>query len=227
MLCDVYGYKESDIYILNYDGSLDYDGGPKPIGNWPGDNSAYRMVSRIVGAGNRTDFDKVFATVARALKSADSLLIHTNNHGGDASTYGEPWLCGYPDFALVYKASDFGTRVAGLPKFRSLIVGMEQCYSGGFMNATLSSSKADSTSFAAAVPANKSSMGGPQFDPWALDWIAAFNGSYADGSALKHPVAARPSTREAFDYSSTVHVPGDDPVFQDSPSGSGAKQHLN
>jgi hypothetical protein len=227
VLCDVYGYKESNIHVLNYDGDLNYDGGPKPVGNWPGDNSAYRMKARIVGAGNQADFDKAFAAVARTLKSSDSLLIHTNNHGGDASTYGEPWLCGYPNFALVYKASDFGKRVADLPKCRALIVGMEQCFSGGFMNATLTNSKAGSTSFAAAVPANKSSMGGPRFDPWALDWIAAFNGSYADGSALKHPVAAKPSTRQAFDYSSTVHVPGDDPVFQDAPTGTGATQQLD
>jgi hypothetical protein len=119
----------------------------------PGDNSAYRMTARIDGSGNQADFDKVFHTVARTLKPADSLLIHTNNHGGDASTYGEPWLCGYPNFALVYKASDFGKRVADLPKCRSLVVGMEQCF------------KAGATSFAAAVPANQSSMGGPQFDP--------------------------------------------------------------
>jgi hypothetical protein len=108
-----------------------------------------------------------------------------------------------------------------------LIVGMEQCFSGGFMNPVLTNSKAGVTSFAAAVPADKSSMGGPEFDPWALDWIAAFHGSYADGSPLKHPTAAKPSTREAFDYSSTVHVPGDDPVFLDRPSGSGANQHLD
>jgi len=29
-----------------------------------------------------------------------------------------------------------------------------------------------------------------------------------------------------LDYSSTVHVPGDNPVFQDSPSGSGATQSI-
>ncbi len=227
VLCDNYGYMEKNVYILNYDGTLNYDGSPKPIGSWPGDKTPYRMKSRIVGAGNKTEFDKLFASVARKLKRTDTLLIHTNNHGGDASMYGEPWLCGYPNFALVYKASDFGKRVASLPACRSLIVAMEQCYSGGFMNPTLAQSKAGATSFAAAVPADKSSMGGPDFDPWALDWIAAFHGSYADGSGLKHPVAAKPSTRQAFDYSSTVHVPGDDPVFQDSPSGSGATQHLD
>jgi hypothetical protein len=227
VLSDMYGYKERDIFILNYDGSLNYDGGPKPVGNWPGDNTPYRLTARIVGAGNQTDFDKVFGTVAKKLKSADTLLIHTNNHGGDASAYGEPWLCGYPGFGLVYKASDFGRRVADLPKCRSLIVAMEQCFSGGFMNPTVTNSKATVTSFAAAVPADKSSMGGPQFDPWALDWIAAFHGSYADGSPLKHPVATRPSTRQAFDYSSTVHVPGDDPVFLDAPAGGGSTQHLD
>ena len=71
VLCDVYGYKESNIHVLNYDGSLNYDGGPKPVGNWPGDNNTYRMKARIVGAGNQADFDKAFAAVARTLKSSD------------------------------------------------------------------------------------------------------------------------------------------------------------
>ena len=226
VLCDLYGYKEENIYVLNYDGTLNYDGSPKPVAKWPGDQTPYRIKPRIVGAGNQAEFDKVFGAVAKKLKSKDTLLIHTNNHGGDASSYGEPWLCGYPNFALVYKASDFGQRLAHLPKCRSLVVSMEQCYSGGFMNPTLAHSKAAVTSFAAAVPANQSSMGGPEFDPWALDWIAAFHGSYPGGLPLKHPVAAKPSTRQAFDYSSTVHVPGDNPVFQDSPSGSGATQSI-
>jgi Peptidase C13 family len=178
VLCDMFGYREENIYVLNYDGTLNYAGGPKPIANWPGDNTRYRMKDRIVGAGNQAEFDKLFEAVAKRLKPNDTLLIHTNNHGGDASTYGEPWLCGYPNFGLVYKASDFGKRVADLPKCRSLIVSMEQCFSGGFMYPTLTNSKASVTSFAAAVPADKSSMGGPEFDPWALDWTAAFRGSY-------------------------------------------------
>ena len=41
------------------------------------------------------------------------------------------------------------------------------------MNPTLTNSKASVTSFAAAVPADKSSMGGPQYDPWALDFEGA------------------------------------------------------
>jgi hypothetical protein len=227
VLCDVYAYKPDDIYVLNYDGTLNYDGSPKPVANWPGDGTAYRIKGRIVGAGNKADFDKIFGILSKKLKAADTLVIHTNNHGGHASTYGETYLCGYPSFGLVYKASDFGQRLAKMPKYRSLIVGMEQCFSGGFMNPTLTNSTATASSFAAAVPANMPSQIGTNFDPWALDWIAAFNGVYADGSALKYPVAAKPSTRQAFNYTSTVHVPGDFPVFDDAPSGVGRTQRLN
>lgn len=226
VLVDLYYYKQDDIYVLNFDGTPNYNGGPQPVVNWPGDNTPYRITSRIVGPGNRAAFDKVFGMIAKKIKPADTLLIHTNNHGGDSSTYGEPWLCGYPNFGLVYKASEFGQRLATLPKCRSLIVGMEQCYSGGFMTPTVTQSKATDTSFASAVPANMSSMGGPTFDPWAWDWIAAFNGNYPGGTPLKHPVTPRPSTKEAFDYSYSVHVPGDSPVFQDAPPGVGLTQHL-
>jgi hypothetical protein len=185
------------------------------------------MTNRIVGAGNAVEFDKVFTAIGRMLKPADTLLIHTNNHGGDASTYHESWLCGYPNFDLVYKASDFGQRLAKLPKCDSVIVAMEQCFSGGFMSSTITNSKATNTSFASAVPSNMSSMGGPVYDPWALDWISAFNGTYPGGGPLKHPVAVNPATRAGFDYSNSVHAPGDSPVFQDAPLGIGATQHLN
>jgi hypothetical protein len=227
VLCDVYTFDPDDIFILNYDGRLPCVGGLPPY--LQGDyTTAYRMGSRIVGAGTRDEFDRVFRIIAGKLKPADTLLIHTNNHGSDASTYLEPWLCGYPVTDLVYKASEFGERLASLPKCSSLIVAMQQCYGGGFLTPTISNSNATVTSFASAVPVNLGSIAIGPLDAWASSWIAAFKGSNADGSPLCHchPVPADPSTRQAFDYSFAVHLPNDYPTYQDWPTGSGATQHL-
>jgi hypothetical protein len=235
VLCDLYGYKEDNIYVLNHDGSLNFEitlgstdekVGGKVVNSWPGDKTPYHITDRIVGAGTQAEFDKVFQTIATRLKSTDTLLIHTNNHGVNPPGHGETYLLDYQG-NWGYSASEFGRRLADLPKIRSLIVAMQQCHSGGFMHPTLINSKANVTSFAAAVPANKIAKLEKVFNPWAHAWIAAFQGAYPDGSPLKHPVSAKPSTRQAFDYSSSVHHPDDDPVFQDSPSGTGVNQTLD
>ena len=197
----------------------------QPVGNWPGDNTPYQLKGNINGAGTQAAFDAAFSAVQGKLGPDDSLLIHTNNHGGQNGTYNEPWLCGYPNFALVYTASAFGQRLKTLPQFQSLIVSMEQCFSGGFMSPVISNSTAGVTSFASAVPANMSSMGGASFDPWACDWIAAFHGSSPSGSGLKVPVPGNPSTKDAFDYSNNVHIGGDLPQFSDGPAGCGATRY--
>jgi hypothetical protein len=39
VLVNDYGWDEDKIYVLNYDGSIDYSGWPHPVGNWPGDGT--------------------------------------------------------------------------------------------------------------------------------------------------------------------------------------------
>ncbi len=227
VLLDDYGFDPDNITVMNYDGTLNYSGSPQPVGNWPGDNTPYRLKGHINGRGDRKAFESALEGVAGKLKPQDLLLIHTNNHGGEDGMYSEPWLCGYPNYSLVFKASEFGRQFKSFPKFASLIVSMEQCYSGGFMSPTVNNSPAAVTSFASAVPGNMSSMGGPDFDPWARDWIAAFHGSYPDGSPLKLPVPTDVSSKAAFDYSNAEHVPGDSPVYQDKPAGQGSDQYID
>jgi hypothetical protein len=220
-----YRYDPGKITVLNYDGTLNYSGSPQPVANWPGDGTPYRLSGNVNGPGTQAGFDASLTSLQSKLQPNDSLLIHTNNHGGQDDGYNEPWLCGYPNFALVYTASVFGQRLKTLPQFQSLIVSMEQCFSGGFMSPVLSNSTAQITSFASAVPANMSSIGGFSFDPWASDWISAFHGANPDGSGLKVPVQVNPSTKQAFDYSNSVHAVGDSPQFNDKPVGSGATQY--
>jgi hypothetical protein len=102
---------------------------------------------------------------------------------------------------------------------------MEQCHSGGFNNAVIAKSTANSTSIASACLEPNNSIGGADFDPFARDWIAAMKGADPYGYALQYnPDTSgngRVSAREAFDYADAIHDPYDTPVFNAANGGGG------
>lgn len=218
-LIDVYGFDPANINVLNYDGTIDYSGGPHPVGNWPGDNTAYRMV--VNDQGTKSAFEDVLDNLKTNLKLEDLLFIHMNNHGGHDGT--ESYLCTYS--GADYLASDFAAKLATLPKFATLAVMMEQCHSGGFITPIIDNTPALATHVAAACREDRSSIGGADFDPFALDWIAAVNGTYADGTGLHLVVDSngdgRISMSEAFTYADADKDPYDTPVSDDKPAGYG------
>jgi hypothetical protein len=120
----------------------------------------------------------------------------------------------------------------GMKAFGTLVVTMEQCYSGAFQQPTLSHSKAGRTSFASAVPADKVSAGAAHFDQWAQTWLEAVNGATAYGASLAHNpdtnANGRVSVREAFNYSDTYEYANvyDDPQYGDKPVGCGTQIYL-
>jgi Peptidase C13 family len=212
-LRDIYGFKAANIICLNYDGTINYNGGPATT--WPGDNTAYRMP--VNGPGTKAALDNAIDTISAKIKPSDFLLIHTNNHGGYNGP-GQAYLCTYSGPS--YFAADFGTKLSQMPSFRSLMVMMEQCHSGGFNGPVTANSKATYTSIASACIEPNNSIGGAQFDPFARDWIAAMAGHTPYGGALaSNPDAnsnGRVSAREAFNYANLVHDPYDTPVYNES-----------
>ena len=222
-LLDVYYFDPANIIVLNWNGTLGYDGNPQPVTRWPGDDSPYRI--RIDGPGTCAALLGALDTVKARIRDDDLLLIHTNNHGGGPPDSPAAWLCCQPNWASC-SPTDLSTKLRTFPEFATLVVMMEQCHSGGFMSSVLASSTARSTSFSAAVPANMSSMGGAHFDPYARDWIAAMASHNPDHGSLSRTVSVPASAREAFDYATAVKVAGDSPVYSDGPDGAGAQHHL-
>lgn len=213
-----YGFKAENIFVLNYDGTTRYSGAPaKTV--YPPDQSAYKMV--VNGKGTKTDLEAVFDTLKNRLRSTDLLLIHTNNHGGRST---ESYLCTY-DSPAGYGAEDFAIKLGTLPRYRHLMVMMEQCFSGGFVDPILSHTTAAYTSVATACVSTQSSMGGADFDPFAKDWISAMAKHDPYGAAL----AFDPDTNhdgkicalEAFSYAKAVKVPYDTPVYNQSSATAG------
>jgi hypothetical protein len=218
-LRDVYAFPAANIYVLNYDGTVNYNGGPKPVTSWPGNSTPYRIP--VNKQGTKADLDSVLDTLKTNLKVDDLLLIHTNNHGGHNGT--ESYLCTYsgPD----YLASDFAAKLGTLPRFYCLIVMMEQCHSGGFNAPILAHSTATLTSISSACEELRSSIGGADFDPFARDWISAMNGNTPYGGALaSNPDAdgsGKVSAREAHQYADAVKDPYDTPVYNESSAAAG------
>jgi hypothetical protein len=218
-LRDLYGFPAAHIYVLNHNGTVNYNGNPKPVVNWPGDSSAYRLP--VNGKGTKADLDSVLNTLKTTLKGDDLLLIHTNNHGGHNGT--QSYLCTYsgPD----YLASDFATKLGTLPKYNCLMVMMEQCHSGGFNAPIMAHSTATLTSVSSACEELRSSIGGADFDPFARDWIAAMTGNTPYGGALaSNPDidgSGKVSAHEAHNYADAVKDPYDTPVYNQSSTAAG------
>lgn len=252
-LIDVYDFNVANILVLNHDGTVNYFTGNNTshtiganLGNWPGNNSAYRI--QVTGAGTRAGFQAALNTIAGQIQPEDFLFIHTNNHGGGPCDLGVNDYCMFVYEVngnwVPYYVNDFIADLGVLPHFEVLMVMMEQCRSGGFINPIINNSPATWTQVSTAVNQNDYSLGGNNFDPFAEDWIAGINGSYADGTGLAQAVDSnndgRISANEAFNYANAVvhyngsiqrHCPepngtplrlGDTPTQSASPSSCGS-----
>lgn len=210
-LVDRFYFNETDITVLNYDGTINYSGGPKPVVSWPGDGTSYQMT--VNGPGTKQALENAINALKPKLKQDDLLLIHTNNHGGHNGS--QSYLCTYS--GADYLASDFANKIAELPAYSDLIVMMEQCHSGGFNDRVIEHSTAARTTFAGACTEGKNSIGGADFDPFARDWIAAFAGADPYGASLfsdpDYDNSGKVSSREAFAYADDIHDSYDSPVY--------------
>jgi Peptidase C13 family len=217
------GFPAANIYTLCYDGTIgstDFSGAD--MATWVGDGTAYEM--QITDSATKANLQSTLDTISARMNDDSLLFVHTNNHG---STSG---LC--VDNSSVVTPAEWATMLDGMDAFGRLVVTMEQCYSGAFLQPTLDNSRAHRTSFASAVPADKVSAGDWHFDQWARTWLEAVNGSTAYGASLGHQpdtnANGRVSVREAFDYSDAYEYanPYDDPQYADSPIGCGSSIYL-
>lgn len=229
-LIDLYGFDPAKIYVLTYDGSLNTQDGVQV--NWTADGSAYRI--QVTGEGNQAGFEAAIDDLKGKLQKLDTVLIHCNNHGDSDLVTGTvdqfvpntAYLCTYPSWGSYYH-TDFSNKLAELPKFRQLIVMLEQCHSGGFNASILAKSPADATSVASAATEfqNSCRSADDNWDPFARDWIAAQTGHNPFGGALTY----NPDTNgdgkiqaeEAFQYAYLVRDPQDSPNFSESSEAGG------
>jgi hypothetical protein len=83
-LRDVYDVPSDQIYVLNYDGTINCADISGPLRIWPGDGTPYTL--QVRGAGTKTQFDSVIDELKQRLRPNDNLLLHTNGHGVETTT---------------------------------------------------------------------------------------------------------------------------------------------
>ncbi|MGB8436802.1 MAG: C13 family peptidase [Burkholderiales bacterium] len=218
-----FGFPASKIYVLCYNGTIDStDFHGTNMATWVGDGTAYQM--QVNGAATKANLQSTLTTIGNRMNADSLLFVHTNNHGSPSG------LC--VDNSSVVTPTEWSTMLDGMKSFGTLVVTMEQCYSGAFLQPTLDHSKASRTSFASAVPADKVSAGDSHFDQWARTWFEAVNRATAYGASLAHNPDAnadgRVSVKEAFTYSDTYEYANiyDDPQYGDKPVGCGSQIYL-
>jgi hypothetical protein len=114
-----------------------------------------------------------------------------------------------------------------MPKFRKLIVMMEQCHAGGFNAPIVANSPADVTSVASAATEPNSSYvtADLNWDPFARDWIAAQASHDPFGASLAFNPDGDSNgiieAEEAFNYANIVKDPRDTPNFSESSEAGG------
>jgi hypothetical protein len=223
------GFAADAIYVLNFDGSLRAYGDPegKSHGVWPGDGTAYRMV--VNAEGSRAAFQQALGAIGARLKPDDQLFINITGHGGNRGDEDGPDLITHP-FCQRYGRDEFSADLAQLPRHRSLVVLMAQCFSGGFIEAVLAASPAAATYIATATAQMYQSFREPtdgNWDSFQRNWLAAVAGHDVDGSAIAGRGGRRDSKRisvhEAFGYAAHPNIgnPYDSPQFGARPASAG------
>jgi len=225
-LVERFAFRPENVQVLSYDGSLRAFGDLETESNqpWPGDNTAFRMAVTAEGSGEA--LRQALARVAAKLAPDDVLFIHTSGHGGHRGTASGPDLITFPHCQRM-KRAEFCAEIAALPPHRSLVVLMSQCYSGGFNQAILDASPAESTVVITASAETRPSFMSFEdrnWDSFQRNYVAALAGRDVDGSSIvatRRESGASPVTfRDAFEYALSCpnRNPYDSPQLAASPN---------
>jgi len=180
-LLDVFGFDPANVIVLLHNGTktgtpfLDDDGVTlrQWPGKWPDNNKGFRM--QLTGSGTREAFNTALTNLH--LTANDLLFIHTAGHGD--STFRGQCMRLRPDGSDLYFSdqmqNDLVTQLGGT--CRSLLVFMNQCYSGGFSTAikAVGTAKSTQTFFAAACAADDwaHATDDENWSEFALNWYEA------------------------------------------------------
>ena len=225
MLTDTFGFARSDIFVLFSDGTtlsapfLNKQHQPR---TWPGATAAPDNQFRLVpnGKGSRKAFKAVLASLN--LQPGDLLYIHTEGHGGvQYGTGGGQYLyCISEGLGSTARYFDFQMEadLKDVQGYGSLLVVMNQCFSGGFSQSVIDGSQADRTFFAAACADNKLAYATTdlKWNRFARNWIEREKLKDADGKV---------DAQEAYDYCDADGVRGPDTPLNARMPAPGANDH--
>ena len=128
-LRDKYGYKAENIYVLYADGAVPSADNTSSE-DLPDPNLGGVKKVEITGPATKAQVSSVFDALKSKLTAQDFLFVFTTDHGGQSETD--------PEGAVLYLWGEtidnvaFGAEVNKLTAYDTMVIAMEQCYSGGF-----------------------------------------------------------------------------------------------
>lgn len=183
ILTEKFGYDPNNIRVIFHDGMTD---GPLfledgALRNWPGSVQNAQFQIKVNAKGTREKLHDALVEIGTLIGENDSLFIHTEGHGGHELGGLNPttFLAGYSlvEDNAQYFASDLQSDLASFPRqFESLLVLMNQCYAGGFIDSALAGSRARNTYVACAAGAAQlayAQEGDSRWNDFSLDWLQA------------------------------------------------------
>jgi hypothetical protein len=248
MLTERYGFNRANICVLNRDNTRKLRDGTFAL-NWPQESDPPDQYKIPVPPFNpppppppglpcfpadRDGFRAACQHIAINLNPEDLVFIHTNGHGGafDMNLDGQPedpWLVSHNSKA--YYVDKFCEDLAILPQHDSMLIVMQQCYSGHFIDPVIAAKgpakeqiKAQRLSIACASLDPSYANDECTFDMFMFGWVTA----HLDADPYGNPpekvvdtggVAGVIEASEAYAYAESVNVahPLDHPKCEDAP----------
>jgi len=207
-----YGYKAANIYVLVADGTnpaVDRPDGTDSPADLDGDGKP-----DIDYAATKANISAVFNQLAQKMKSDDFLFVFTTDHGGQDESN--------PNMGILYlwneyiTASDFAVQVNKITSYDTMVIAMEQCYSGGFKDYLSGPNRV----FMSAAAWNQVSyaMGpGYNYDEFSYYLTCALAGARPDGSSVNADQDGDgvPSFAEAYAFAVSNDTADETPQFED------------
>ncbi len=223
-----YGYADDHVYVLMSDGTdpaLDqhrYDAtyvSSNPDLDGDGDTD-------VQYAATKANIATVFSHLGTTLGPGDQLFIFTTDHGGPQHNpqQGTAVLLNLWGWDETITDDELATELGRIGSAVPILITMEQCYSGGFIDNLVPGLSGQERVIATASDAYHSSYA----DYFSKTWISAVASRDLGGNAVDADGNGdgTVSMQEAFAYSYLNRNPLDTPQYSDTPAGIGRSRAL-
>ena len=223
-----YGYADDHVIVLMSDGTdpaLDQrrnDGtldSSNPDLDGDGDTD-------VQYSATKANIATVFSHLGTTLGAGDQLFIFTTDHGGPQHSpqQGTAVLMNLWGWDETITDDELATELDRIRSTVPILVTMEQCYSGGFIDDLVPGLPGQERVIATAADAYHSSYA----DYFSKTWISAVGGHDLVGNAVNADGNGdgTVSMQEAFAYSYLNRNPLDTPQYSDTPAGIGRSRAL-
>lgn len=223
-LVNVYGYLDENIIVAIADGldpAPDQSSGQNSDPDLDGDGDDDIMYSATV-----SNLNTIFSQLTGTLGSLDSLFIFTTDHGsGQFGTPGQPTSMNLWNSEIIWD-HEFAALLEPI-QCREIMVTMEPCFSGGFVNDVIDMNSTVPRVISTAANDMEYSWAMPPdyvYDTYVFHWTAAVRGMDAYGTPVDADTNqdGEITMDEAYQYAVTMDQDDEHPQYGEWPEGYGS-----